>query len=392
MKVIAVRYDLVLASRMVLPLTFLFWAWGACARAGEKDHAPASPSTPAAAKGPNLVRNGDFEKIDPKSGLPEGWTTKHPANIKVADLHDGHGKVVEMSGGNGLMSTYGVDLVSDKLPLKANTRYDCSGWTKSQGPNVMVFIKGYQWITHKVNGKDVTTEEQVYQMRKEVKPSKDWKAFHVDFYLAPTKEFSDFQHKIEYLRLTLWAYYPAGTCWCDDIQFREVGPLEKEKQIHLEAVTHLGVKPNLSEEAAESKKPPDDEQLAMDAVNAFGAEEYGKALDMAVKLIERSPGEGAHRVLAARSALRLKKWDEADKHARWLLAGGQHPHDGDGKPGRIEPWQQDWARVVHAEVLLHAGHAAEAAALLGEVLQSGTSPHAKTEAQRLAEEIKRQGR
>jgi hypothetical protein len=337
---------------------------------------PALPPGLTVGKGPNLVRNGNFEKLDAAGVLPEGWTTKHPKNVKTVDLHDGYGNVVEMTGDGGLMGTYGVDLVSDKIPFKANTRYAVTGYTKSKGPNFILFAKGYQWITHSENGKQVTTEEQVYQMRKEIPASKDWRPFHLDLYLRPTKEYSDFQHKIEYFRLTAWAYWPAGTGWFSDIQMREVGPLPKEMQIHAEAVTHLGVKPNLSEEANEPKGPVDEEQLSNDAINAFRGEEYDKAFALAQQLIQRSPTKGAHRLLAARAAVRLKKWDEAAQQAQWLL---------DAQPGaaEVQPWQLDWARLVRAEVLLATDHAGEAKALLHTVLESASSPHAKAEARRL---------
>lgn len=330
-------------------------------------------------KAPNLLRNGDFEKPDAAGKLPDGWTTKHAENVKLVDSGDAHGRVVEMTGKADLMSTYGVDLLSDKIPIKANTRYAVTGFTKSKGPNFIVFVKGYATVKRSVDGKPEVLDDAVYQMRKEVHASKDWQPFHLDFDIEPVGYFSDFQHRVQYVRVMLWAYWPAGTGWYDDVRFEEVGPIPEGQRRHTDAVTHTGVAPRLGAKAHEPEKQGfDEEQATLDAVNAFRGGENAKALKLAQQLIAHSPDKASHRVLAARSAGRLQQWDEARRHAEWLL---------ELAPGReLEPHQRDWARVVLAECDLRTGKSAEAKKRLEELSRTATSPHAKAEAQKLLEE------
>ena len=200
----------------------------------------------AAPVGRNLVPNGEFEKQDSRGRLPAGWTTKHPQNVQTVHVGGMRGWVVQMTGDKDLMGTYGADLLSPKIAFRPNTRYRCTGYTKSTGPKMIVFVKGYSTVTRRSHGQMETVEDVVYQMRKEIAPSADWQPFHLDFDIRPVKEFSDFQHRIEHLRITLWAYWPEGTCWYDDIRLEEVGPLPADLRQHEQAVTHTGARPRLA--------------------------------------------------------------------------------------------------------------------------------------------------
>ncbi len=140
---------------------------------------------------------------------------------------------------------------------------------------MIVFVKGYADLTRRVNGREQTAEEAVYQMRKEIAPSADWQPFNLDFDIQPTLEFSQFQHPIEYLRITLWAYWPAGTCWYDDIRFEEVGPVPVDQRRREQAGTHADFKPRLGDtqptgaQSADSQPAFDEEQAWLDAQNAW---------------------------------------------------------------------------------------------------------------------------
>ena len=120
---------------------------------------------------------------------------------------------------------YGVDLLSEKIPIKPNTRYRCTGVTRSDGPNMKVFVRGYGTVTRRVKGELKTFEDAVYTMRKDIPPTGDWTPFNLDFTIVPFNEFGAHQHRVEYVRIKLWAYWPAGTCWFDNLRFEEVGPL-----------------------------------------------------------------------------------------------------------------------------------------------------------------------
>jgi hypothetical protein len=310
--------------------------------------------------------------------------------------------VIEMTGGKKLMASYGVDLTGEKIPVKPNTRYRCTGHAKSANPQMKVFIKGYATVTRRIDGELKTFDDIVYQMRKDIEPSDDWRPFNLDFEIAPAKVFSDFQHEVKYVRVRLWAFWPAGTCWFDDIRFEEVGPVPGSERRHDKGVTHVGLPPRLGEGASqpEAKAATDvpasrpsegirfnEDQTWRDAVNAFRANEHEQAARLANELIAHASNKGAYRVLAARAAAQLKRWNDAEQHAGWLLKQTESTPDKKTPPREIEGWQCDWAHVVQAEVCWHTDRIKEAQAILEELLRGDASPHARAVAERLLAEM-----
>jgi hypothetical protein len=291
-----------------------------------------------------------------------------------------------MTGDPQLMGSYGVDLTSDKIPIKANTRYRCTGYTKSTGPKMIVFVKGYATVSRRVEGRLETFEDPVYQMRKDIAASADWSAFQLDFEITPALLFSDFQHRVEYVRITLWAYWPAGTCCFDDLRFEQVGPLPGDQQRHAEAVTHTGEKPHLGEGArkagAADDDEPDEQQLWLAAVNAFRAGQHANAAQLAERLLARDPESASYRLLAARAETALEHWETAERHAQWLLDNFASAAAG------VEPWQRDWALVVQAQIRQHTGRSDDARAIVNQLLAAEASPHARAAAEALLEQIK----
>lgn len=215
---------------------------------------PASQPTPQ-----NLLVNGDFEHPDASGKLPAGWTTMHPENVRLIEAGGAHGRVVEMSGRKKLMASHGVDLTGEPISINANTRYRCTGYTRSNGPRMKVFVKGYATVTRGVAGEIETFDDVVYQMRKDIEPSDRWQPFNLDFAITPAEVFSDFQHEIKYVRVCLWAYWPVGTCWFDDIRFEEVGSVAEDQRRHDKPVTHVGVPPRLGSGKDDEPKDAEDE-------------------------------------------------------------------------------------------------------------------------------------
>ncbi len=357
--------------------------------------AAAQPTTRPA----NLVSNGEFEQGDADGKLPLGWTTKHPDNVRRVWSDEERGYIVEMTGDEKLMGGYGADLTSDRIAVRANTRYRCTGLTRSVGPSFIVFVKGYATVTRRVKGQSQTFDDAVYQMRKEIKPSADWQPFNLDFDITPADVFSDQQHEIRYLRITLWAYWPAGTGWFDDIRFEEAGALPSDRVRRPDPVTHTGVKPRLGpgSQPATAEAAFDEEQTWLDAANAFRAGEYAKAAVLGEQLVARAPRKADYHLLLARTLAKLERWVEADQHAGWLLdepaatkpaCSATRPAEPTTQPTRqIEPWQRDWALVVRAEARWRAGRLDEARQCLQRVLRPDASPHARQAAEELGRRI-----
>lgn len=364
---------------------------------GQESQPASMPATLPAAHPPgtNLLFNGDFELGAAGSALPEGWTTGHPANVRRVELGGARGHAVELTGDRKLMASYGVELTSAPIPVAANTRYRCTGVTRSDGPSLKVFVKGYATVTRRAGGELRTFDDIVYQMRKDIAPTADWQQFRLDFEIRPAAVFSDFQHEIRYVRVRVWAYWPEGTCWLDDLRFEEVEPLPEAERRHSRPVTHAGLPPALHDGATGAEadgprpatQPFDEEQTWYDAANAFRSGDHRRAAELAACLLTHAPRNGAYLVLAARAAAGLGDWQQAEAHARRLLDAAAEADAGAGLAFTPEGWQCDWAQVVLADVCRHTGRAAQARAILDGLLGSQASPHARAAARTMLDEL-----
>ena len=350
----------------VAALALLAWAPGAIAA-----------ETSGTPLGANLVYNGDFEVADPKTGLPDGWRAE-PDDGRAVTLVDGgpgRGKVLQLAGDPGRMAGPGVNLQQTRdIPIEANTRYRCTGLTKADGPNIIVFVKGYGLVTHNVGDRKPAYEE-VYRMKKELTPKRattDWEPFNLDFEVRPIRVFSDFQHRVEFVRIKLYAYWPPGTCWLDDIRFEKVGPVPESERLHPEAVTTTGVKPDLTPDPDEGRF--DEGQAYADAGNAWKRGQYEECLLGSRRLVAAVPGKGLYRLLLARAALELGHYDEADAQAEWVLEA-EDPAAPARRDRAVEDWQFDWARLVRAEVVRRGSDAARGRAMLQDLAARTRSPH-----------------
>jgi hypothetical protein len=180
----------------------------------------AHPTSRPASAPANLLPNGDFEHADRAAKLPAGWTTEHPDHVRLVIDPQGRGRVVEMTGDKKLMGGYGVDLLSGEIPVEPGRRYRCTGYTRSTGPNMKVFVRGFATVTRRVHGETQTFDDAVYTMRKDIGRTAEWQPFQLDFEIRPAAVASS-QYTVKYVRIKLWAYWPAGTCWFDDIRFEE---------------------------------------------------------------------------------------------------------------------------------------------------------------------------
>lgn len=383
-------------AHQVIALVILCIASAALCRAQSSDGPnPASPATSAQqpatdqsnpaieaeAPPPNLLFNGDFSEADEIHHLPIGWTTKQPDHVRLADLGDGRGSVVQMTGGKKLMGSYGTDLLSRPIPIEPNMRYRCTGYTRSDGPKMIVFVKGYATVRRTVDGREKVFDDAVYQMKKEIEPTEQWTRFNLDFDLIPAKLFSDHQHEVKYVRVLLWAYWPAGTCWYSDIRFERVGPAPDSMIRHDKAVTHTGEKARLSAQANRPDETAfDAEQAWVDAANAWREQQYDQALDIALKLVGQRPDNAKYRLLAARAAVRAGEPAVAAEHVRWLLGEVEDGRVEEPATRKIEPWQRDFARVCQARLLAGSGNISRARQVLADVITQSDSPHARAAA------------
>ena len=97
--------------------------------------------------------------------------------------------------------------------------------------------------------------------------------------------------------------------------------------------------------------------------------------------LSRSADNPDYRLLAARVLVRIGQFSKSDQHARWLI---EHAP---------QPWQREWAQVVHAQAIWRMNNdSAGAARLLEEIIQDATSDNARQAARDLLQQIRSSSR
>jgi hypothetical protein len=185
----------------------------------------------------DILTNGDFEKADAADpAKPAGWDRMDGLGVQwTQSPGDSHGRVIRMDtrfseqemqaqwiktgltniwnipkpGKNAVAETYGLSLYSTAIPVKPGQAYRITFDFKGHSGGGKVWVRGYgmlqgemrrRWETYvdcHVKDDGWTTQSQV---------------FH------PTK----FRPDVTEIKVMLFAYYPAGIYWFDNIHIEPV--------------------------------------------------------------------------------------------------------------------------------------------------------------------------
>ncbi len=192
------------------------------------------------ARGQSVLPNGDFEQGDPAhpgkalhwdavDGLGVRWTDA-PA-VPGAPLH---GKAIRMDTSvsevdmvasyqragltqwvfpkpatNAIAETYGLSLYSDTVPMIPGKNYRISfDFMSEKGTAGFILLRGFATV----NGQ----RKRVYEKKIECGSQGAWKTFtdvaHPGRSPVPVEEF----------RVMLFAYYPAGVAWWDNVRVEAI--------------------------------------------------------------------------------------------------------------------------------------------------------------------------
>jgi len=166
--------------------------------------------------GPNLVRNPGFELAGATGKGPADWQAPE-AQMAWAPNPDGTGKVIKFDMNEATAASYGLDFYSDWIAIEPGATYRFSCRYKSLGPTVKIFLKGYfLWP-----GGDGYPPDWRESYRRQVHPAgekKTWNSVTADF--VPDAFKAD--QKPLRLKVDLYAYYPAGVVFWDDIVLKKV--------------------------------------------------------------------------------------------------------------------------------------------------------------------------
>ncbi|MBE3069716.1 MAG: hypothetical protein IMZ66_05720 [Planctomycetes bacterium] len=165
---------------------------------------------------PNLVKNPGFEQAAPGGNGPACWQAVEPQMAWVANP-EGPGKVLKYDMNEDIAGGYGLDFYSDWIPIEPGATYRFSCRYRSLAPTAKIFLKGY----HAFEAQDGYAAQRRETYRRQVHPSGpggQWNSVTADFVPESTQP----DQMPTFLKVDLYAYWPAGVIYWDDVVLKKV--------------------------------------------------------------------------------------------------------------------------------------------------------------------------
>ena len=167
-------------------------------------------------EGPNLVRNGGFEVPNAAGNGPADWQAVENQMFWALNP-DGPGKVIKYDMDEATAGSYGLDFYSDWIAIQPGATYRFSCRYKSLGPTVKIFLKGY----HEFPPQEGFPADRRETYRRQVHPGGEkgqWNSVVADFIPEATRP----DQQPTFLKVDLYAYWPKGVIYWDDIVLKQV--------------------------------------------------------------------------------------------------------------------------------------------------------------------------
>ena len=185
-----------------------------------------------------LVVNGELEKPDPTNAdQPLGWDTTDGLGVQWVAGPDAAGKAIRMDtalseqqmvaqwtkvgmtewifpkpAANAIAETYGLSLYSQAMPVEAGRTYRITVRYRGSG-GAKVWVRGY--------GDKGGKPRRMYESMGACPAAETtWGEFTQDF--NPTKHTPN----VTTMKVMLFAYYPAGVSWFDDVRITPLTEVE----------------------------------------------------------------------------------------------------------------------------------------------------------------------
>jgi hypothetical protein len=180
---------------------------------------------------PNLCKNGDFERGDK---LPEAWRVVRSdcvAHVSRADSPDRDGKCLRYDMPESVAANQGIMTYSAPIPVEVGATYRLQADILTRAPTLIFFVKGYAYV--KGTEDEGFSWREVWQRKKTIVVEKGrWQPFTIDLHpgmdVFQKGEPMAIAHRIRFVRVGLYAYWPTGqVCW-DNVVFKAVLPASEE--------------------------------------------------------------------------------------------------------------------------------------------------------------------
>jgi hypothetical protein len=178
--------------------------------------------------GPNLVKNGGFET---GTAHPEFWEPlsndpKHPQHrcVSWATAPGANGRCMKFVLPKSIAATYGAAYYSDPINIEDGELYRFSIRVRTDGPTPKIFLKHYKFFPPGPNEKKGQWRETRRAPLNPKGPKGQWQTHTRDFH--PHR---DDQHDPTVTRVELYAYWPKGTVYFDDVVLKKLKDRKAER-------------------------------------------------------------------------------------------------------------------------------------------------------------------
>lgn len=178
------------------------------------EHREEEPPRTVAVLSGNLLGNGGFEK-----GLAP-WSISDAASRTGVAVRGG-AAVFELE--RGVAESTGLGLLSEYVPVEKGAHYECRVRVRSDGPNIIVWVKGYAEFAGGTPGeRETDPRREVY--RHQMYPLKKGSRGPDGWVLAVSDPFRPrhLRHQVGWMRVKLYAYLSPGKVEFDEVLLRKV--------------------------------------------------------------------------------------------------------------------------------------------------------------------------
>jgi len=180
------------------------------------------------AKAPNLIKGEGFET---GKDHPDGW---EPFGVdwQMKEVHweknpDGDGKCIVMRMSEGVAAMEGDYYFSDFFDIEPGATYRIRFRVKTLAPTCKIFVKYYAWL-HTVTEPEGQWREvgrtQINCRTKQGQWVSDQRECHPQAYVTRAQKV----YTPKKCRIGLYAYWPAGVAYWDDVVFKKLADAPKD--------------------------------------------------------------------------------------------------------------------------------------------------------------------
>jgi len=172
------------------------------------------------ASGPNLCPLGSMNAEADAGDAPwdalAGWHFPMREGITLAG--NAGNRYLQYRLSQDVAGTTGLFCYTPYIPIEPETYYQVSFRVRSLGPKVIMFVKGYRDLEVKGYERVETLRQEVFKHQKRLYGAKgEWQTLTTEPFLPRSARP---EHMPQFLRVQLYAYWPQGEVFFDDVVVR----------------------------------------------------------------------------------------------------------------------------------------------------------------------------